>query len=124
MKPTRPAFASVLAVFVLAFVALACVSVTRLAAADARRTRDAAADAQCRHLLLAGLDRVGESLLAGGEPDLAAPAGLLLSAEPAGGPGAFVLTASTGRRAWLAEAAWEPDHAGGWRLASTSIRPR
>ena len=120
----RPAFASLLALFLMASVALACVAVTRTAAADARRTRDAAADAQCRQLLLAGLDRVGAALDRGGEPDLATPAGLSLIAEPAGGRGAFLLTASTGRRAWVAEAAWEPDAAGRWRLASTSIRPR
>ena len=64
------------------------------------------------------------SLNAGGEADLAAPAGLELTAEPAGQPGAFLLTASTGRRGWVAEAAWEEDAAGGWRLAATSIRLR
>ena len=114
-----------LAVFLLAFVALAVMAATRLAAVDALRTRDAVADAQCRQLLLAGLDRLGDRLAADDPSlDLGAPAGLRLEAEPGPLPGALVLTASTGRRTWLADAAWERDASGAWRLTSTTLRLR
>ena len=115
MTTTRPGVATLLAILMLAFVALALAAITRLAVADATRTRDAAADAQLRQLLLAGLDQ-----LAADEP-IGAPAGLTLVAEPAG-KNAFTLTASTGRRTAVADTAWAPRPNGTRRLTRTHLR--
>ena len=115
MSHRHPGVATLLAIVMLTFVALALAAITRLAAADHARTRDAAADAQLRQLLLAGLDQLAA------DAPVAAPAGLTLTAEPAG-DNAFTLTASTGRRTAIVASVWDVRADGTRRLTRTHLR--
>ena len=112
MSHRHSGVATLLAILMLTFVALALAAITRLAAADLARTRDAAADAQLRQLLLAGLDQLAA------DAPVEAPAGLRLTAEPAG-DNAFTLTASTGRRTAVVASEWDALANGTRRLTRT-----
>ena len=131
MTPRRraktSAFAAVTAVVMLGLVASVLAALAMMFAADARRTRNAAADAQLRQLLIAGAADVQQRLKQGQTTfDVKVPApaeGEMQLRATAEGDGVRAVVAATlGTRRGEQTLKFTRDGAR-WRLASVELRP-
>ncbi len=127
-RATSSAFAAVTAVVMLGLVASVLAALAMMFAADARRTRNAAADAQLRQLLIAGAADVQQRLTQGQttfEVNVAAPAAeghiqLRATAEGDGVRAVVAATLGTRRSEQTLHFTRDGDR---WRLASVELRP-
>ena len=125
-RTKNAAFAAVTAIVLLGLVATTLGALAMMFAADARRTRNAAAEAQLRQLLIAGAASAQQRLDKGPTPfdiKMAAPADALLqlTAAPDGDALRVIVTAALGPR--RQEQTLRFIRAGDkWKLASVELQ--
>jgi len=126
-RPKNSAFAAITAVVMLGLVASALAAMAMMFAADARRTRNAGADAQLRQLLVAGAADVQQRLKGGQttfDAKVPAPADgvIQLSAAMEGDGVRAVVMATLGPRRTEQTLRFTRD-GDRWRLARVELRP-